>query len=89
MQDAKFDELLTLFGVLCAGTVRELGIALKRLPALIYPDAPRTREGGITLLTRIGLSWSPWRSRQCKACVGRRQALDGLAQVDKVAWLVF
>ena len=44
MQDAKLYEMLALFDALRVGRARERGMALKRLPLLIYPDAPRPPE---------------------------------------------
>jgi hypothetical protein len=41
MQDAKLYELLALFDALRVGRARERGMALKRLPVLIYPEAPQ------------------------------------------------
>jgi hypothetical protein len=38
MQDAKLYEVLALFDALRVGRARERGMALKRLPLLIYPD---------------------------------------------------
>jgi len=38
MQDSKLYEMLALFDALRVGRARERGMALKRLPALIYPD---------------------------------------------------
>ena len=40
MQDAKLYEMLALFDALRVGRARERGMALKRLPLLIYPDEP-------------------------------------------------
>ena len=45
MQDAKLYEMLALFDALRVGRARERGMALKRLPLLIYPDGPRPQEG--------------------------------------------
>ena len=44
MQDAKLYEMLALFDELRVGRARERGMALKRLPLLIYPDGPRPAE---------------------------------------------
>lgn len=44
MQDAKLYEMLALFDALRVGRARERGMALKRLPLLIYPDGPRPAE---------------------------------------------
>ena len=44
MQDAKLYEMLALFDALRVGRARERGMALKRLPMLIYPDGPRPAE---------------------------------------------
>jgi hypothetical protein len=44
MQDAKLYEMLALFDALRVGRARERGMALKRLPLLIYPDGPRVQE---------------------------------------------
>jgi len=41
MQDAKLYEMLALFDALRVGKARERGMALKRLQALIDPDAPK------------------------------------------------
>ena len=41
MQDAKLYELLALFDALRVGRARERGMASDRLPALIYPEAPK------------------------------------------------
>ena len=41
MQDPKLYELLALFDALRVGRARERGMALKRLPLLIYPDGPK------------------------------------------------
>ena len=41
MQDAKLYEMLALFDALRVGRARERGMALKRLPLLIYPDGPK------------------------------------------------
>lgn len=41
MQDAKLYEMLALFDALRVGRARERGMALKRLPVLIYPEAPQ------------------------------------------------
>ena len=40
IQDAKLYEMLALFDALRVGRARERGMALKRLPLLIYPDGP-------------------------------------------------
>ncbi len=45
MQDAKLYEMLALFDALRVGKARERGMALKRLQALIDPDAPRPVKG--------------------------------------------
>lgn len=45
MQDAKLYEMLALFDALRVGRARERGMALKRLPQLIYPDGPKLQEG--------------------------------------------
>lgn len=44
MQDAKLYEMLALFDALRVGRARERGMALKRLPLLIYPDGPKPQE---------------------------------------------
>jgi hypothetical protein len=44
MQDAKLYEMLALFDALRVGRARERGMALKRLPLLIYPDGPKPEE---------------------------------------------
>lgn len=44
MQDAKLYEMLALFDALRVGRARERGMALKRLPILIYPDGPKPAE---------------------------------------------
>ncbi len=44
MQDAKLYEMLALFDALRVGRARERGMALKRLPLLIYPDGPKPAE---------------------------------------------
>lgn len=44
MQDAKLYEMLALFDALRVGRARERGMALKRLPLLIYPDRPQPAE---------------------------------------------
>ena len=44
MQDAKLYEMLAVFDALRVGRARERGMALKRLPLLIYPDGPRPAE---------------------------------------------
>ena len=44
MQDARLYEMLALFDALRVGRARERGMALKRLPLLIYPDGPKTAE---------------------------------------------
>jgi hypothetical protein len=44
MQDAKLYEMLALFDALRVGRARERGMALKRLPLLIYPDGPQPAE---------------------------------------------
>lgn len=44
MQDPKLYELLALFDALRVGRARERGMALKRLPLLIYPDGPKPAE---------------------------------------------
>jgi len=44
MQDAKLYEMLALFDALRVGRARERGMALKRLPLLIYPDGPKVAE---------------------------------------------
>jgi hypothetical protein len=41
MQDARLYEMLALFDALRVGRARERGMALKRLPLLIYPEAPQ------------------------------------------------
>jgi hypothetical protein len=41
MQDARLYEMLALFDALRVGRARERGMALKRLPVLIYPEAPQ------------------------------------------------
>ena len=41
MQDASLYELLALFDALRVGRARERGMAVDRLPALIYPEAPK------------------------------------------------
>ena len=41
MQDAKLYEMLALFDALRVGRARERGMALNRLPLLIYPDGPK------------------------------------------------
>lgn len=43
-QDAKLYEMLALFDALRVGRARERGMALKRLPLLIYPDGPKPAE---------------------------------------------
>ncbi len=43
-QDAKLYEMLALFDALRVGRARERGMALKRLPLLIYPDGPKPEE---------------------------------------------
>ena len=40
-QDAKLYEMLALFDALRVGRARERGMALQRLPLLIYPDGPK------------------------------------------------
>lgn len=45
MQDAKLYEMLALFDALRVGRARERGMAIKRLPLLIYPDGPKPQEG--------------------------------------------
>ena len=40
MQDVKLYEMLALFDALRIGRARERGMAIKRLPLLIYPDGP-------------------------------------------------
>jgi hypothetical protein len=45
MQDAKLYEMLALFDALRVGRARERGMALKRLPLLIYPEGPKPQEG--------------------------------------------
>ncbi len=45
MQDAKLYELLALFDALRVGKVRERGMALERLQALIDPNAPKPVKG--------------------------------------------
>lgn len=42
MQDAKLYEMLALFDALRVGRARERNMALKRLPVLIYPEAPQS-----------------------------------------------
>jgi len=44
MQDPKLYEMLALFDALRVGRARERGMALKRLPLLIYPDGPKPAE---------------------------------------------
>ena len=44
MQDAKLYDMLALFDALRVGRARERGMALKRLPLLIYPDGPKPAE---------------------------------------------
>jgi hypothetical protein len=44
MQDAKLYEMLALFDALRVGRARERGMALKRLPLLIYPDGSKPAE---------------------------------------------
>lgn len=44
MQDAKLYEMLALFDALRVGRARERGMALKRLPLMIYPDGPKPQE---------------------------------------------
>lgn len=44
MQDAKLYEMLALFDALRVGRARERGMALKRLPELIYPSATAKNE---------------------------------------------
>lgn len=44
MQDARLYEMLALFDALRVGRARERGMALKRLPLLIYPDGPKPAE---------------------------------------------
>jgi hypothetical protein len=44
MQDAKLYEMLALFDALRVGRARERGMALKRLPLLIYPEGPKPVE---------------------------------------------
>lgn len=44
MQDAGLYEMLALFDALRVGRARERGMALKRLPLLIYPDGPQPEE---------------------------------------------
>lgn len=44
MQDARLYEMLALFDALRVGRARERGMALKRLPLLIYPDGPKPQE---------------------------------------------
>ena len=44
MQDAKLYEMLALFDALRVGKARERGMALSRLPLLIYPDGSKPRE---------------------------------------------
>lgn len=44
MRDARLYEMLALFDALRVGRARERGMALKRLPLLIYPDGPQTEE---------------------------------------------
>jgi hypothetical protein len=43
-QDATLYEMLALFDALRVGRARERGMALKRLPLLIYPDGPKPEE---------------------------------------------
>lgn len=43
-QDAKLYEMLALFDALRVGRARERGMALKRLPLLIYPNGPKPAE---------------------------------------------
>jgi hypothetical protein len=45
MQDARLYEMLALFDALRVGRARERGMALKRLQALIDPDAPKPEKG--------------------------------------------
>lgn len=44
IQDAKLYEMLALLDALRVGRARERGMALKRLPLLIYPEGPRPAE---------------------------------------------
>jgi hypothetical protein len=44
VQDAKLYEMLALFDALRVGRARERGMAIKRLPLLIYPDGPKPKE---------------------------------------------
>lgn len=44
MQDAGLYDMLALFDALRIGRARERGMALKRLPLLIYPDGPQPEE---------------------------------------------
>ena len=44
IQDAKLYEMLALFDALRVGRARERGMALKRLPLLIYPDGPKPAD---------------------------------------------
>lgn len=43
-QDAQLYEMLALFDALRVGRARERGMALKRLPMLIYPGGPQSAE---------------------------------------------
>ena len=45
MQDPKLYEMLALFDALRVGRARERGMALKRLPVLIYPETPQPEPG--------------------------------------------
>jgi hypothetical protein len=45
LQDARLYELLALFDALRVGRARERGMALKRLPGLIHPQAPQPAQG--------------------------------------------
>jgi len=45
MQDPKLYEMLALFDALRVGRARERGMALKRLPVLIYPETPQQEPG--------------------------------------------
>ncbi len=44
MQDARLYEMLALFDALRVGRARERGMALTRLPLMIYPDGPKPAE---------------------------------------------
>ena len=45
IQDAKLYEMLALVDALRVGRARERGMALKRLPVLIYPETPQPEPG--------------------------------------------